>query len=297
MAITRLQLRVAKEILAIARRDDLALGDRLHESLLAEQIGTSRTPVNVALRHLTSLGVLTHDPNRGYFLVRAARDLRSIADRLSEEPAEPLYLKIAEDRLAHKLPMEVSEVELMRQYNVSRSVLRKVLSIMQEEGWLERQIGQGWQFLPMIDSSEAYDESYLFRIAVEPSGLLSPFFKCNTSELMALRSRQRFIVEGGFQSMTSVELFEANREFHETVANWSGNRFITQAVRRMDRLRRLVEYRQAKDRRPRLEQATEHLGILDAIERGTLSTAARRLREHLEGARRAKTQSKGVFSP
>jgi len=51
--------------------------------------------------------------------------------------------------------------------------------------------------------------------------------------------------------MTAIELFESNSLFHETLAKWSGNRFIVQSVRRLDQLRRLVEYRQARSRKPR----------------------------------------------
>jgi DNA-binding GntR family transcriptional regulator len=297
IALTPLQTRVTREILALARRDDLAVGDRLAESVLAEKIGTSRTPVNVALHHLASLGVVYYDVNRGFFMAKSARDVTDIAAQFFEEPDSPLYLKIAEDRLAHRLEDVVTEADLMRQYDVSRSELRRVLSRMQEEGWLERQVGHGWQFMPMIDSVEAYEESYLFRAAIEPTGVMSPTFSANRAELEALRRRQRFIAEGGYLTMTSVELFEANSEFHETIAKWSGNRFIAQSVRRMDRLRRLVEYRQAKDRKPRQTQAVEHLAILDAIGQHDLLRAAALLRDHIEGARRAKVHAQEVFTP
>lgn len=296
MPLTPLQIRVTREILALARRDDLAEGERLAESILAERIGTSRTPVNVALRHLAELGAVFYDHNRGFFMAKPARELNELASQFFEEPDEPLYLQIAEDRLARRLPDVVSEADLMRQYGVARSVLRKVLSVMQEEGWLERQVGQGWQFLPMIDSVEAYEESYLFRAAIEPTGILSPSFRCNPVELAELRRRQQVIVDGGYLTMTSVELFEANSELHETIAKWSGNRFILQSVRRMDRLRRLVEYRQARARKPRQIQSMEHLAILDAIGQQDLLRAATLLREHIEGARRSKVHAGNVFT-
>ena len=293
--LTPLQTRVAREIIALARREDLAIGDRLAESLLAEKIGTSRTPVNAALHHLASLGVVYYDANRGFFMAQPARDVTEVAEQFFNEPDDPLYLKIADDRLARRLPDVVSEADLMRQYDSSRSELRRVLSRMQEEGWLERQVGHGWQFMPMIDSVDAYEESYLFRAAIEPTGVMSPTFKANRVELEELRRRQEFIAGSGYLTMNSVELFEANSEFHETIAKWSGNRFIAQSVRRMDRLRRLVEYRQARSRKPRQEQAKEHLAILDAIAQHDLLKAATLLREHLDGARRAKVHVQEIF--
>lgn len=185
----------------------------------------------------------------------------------------------------------------MRVFDVARSTLRKVLARISNEGWVEQRVGSGWVFLPMIDSPQAYEESYLFRQSVEPAALLSPWFKVDREELVKLRREQEFIVNGGYETMTAIELFEANSRFHETLALWSGNRFVLQTVRRLDQLRRLVEYRQAATRRQaRHTQATEHLTILAAIERQDLIEAAGLMRKHLEDARRAKVYgSEGVF--
>jgi len=296
-SLTQLQTRVAREIILLARREDMRVGDHMAESLLAERIGVSRSPVNVALRHLAGLGVLSHDLNRGFFLDRDAKDCLDLAGHLFEAPDEPLYLQIADDRLAGALPEATSESELMRRYAVARSTLRNVLSRIQQEGWVERQVGHGWTFLPLIDSQTAYEESYLYRTAIEPAGIIAATFRIRPSELEALARRQQFIADGGYQSMTSIELFEANSEFHETLAHWSGNRFIDQSVRRMNRLRRLVEYRQARQRPPRRGQAIEHLAILEALGRHDVLTAAGLLREHLENARRNKVFSPDVFRP
>lgn len=295
-ALTPLQARVAREIVAFARRENLKYGEHLAESTLADQIGTSRSPVNAALRFLAKQDVLTHDLNRGYFLNHDALALDEVAKQFSAEPDDPLYLHIAEDRLARKLPDEVNEADLMRLYGTSRSVLRKVLSRIQEEGWIEKLVGHGWMFLPLIDSPEAYEESYVFRSAIEPTGLIASTFSAPTSELSAVRRQQQIIVDGGYQTMTSIELFESNSQFHEALAKWSGNRFIAQSVKRTNQLRRLVEYRQAREREPRRTQAQEHLDILDAIALHDMLTAATLLRAHLDGARRGKVFGADIFS-
>jgi DNA-binding GntR family transcriptional regulator len=294
-SLTALQARVVREILGHARREHLKAGAHLAESLLAERIGTSRSPVNVALRHLARIGVLAHDLNRGFFLTRDAVLLSDIVDELSAEPDDPLYLRIAEDRLARRLPDEMNETDLMRLYDTSRSTLRKVLSRIQQEGWIEKLVGHGWQFQPMIDSPEAYEESYVYRAAIEPTGLLGSSFQADPGEMAELRRQQRAIVEGGFETMTAIELFESNSQFHETLARWSGNRFIVQSVRRVDQLRRLVEYLQARTRGPRREQAIEHLAILDAIAADDRLRAAALMRAHLDGARLRKVR--GMESP
>jgi len=287
--LSPVQARVVREIIALVRRENWQAGVALPEVLLAEAIGTSRTPVKVALRHLATLGVARQDKNRRYVLARDALALDDVVEDVAASPDDPLYLQIAEARQSGTLAEEVSEAELMRIFDVARSTLRKVLARISNEGWVEQRVGTGWVFLPMIDSPQAYEESYLFRQSMEPAALLSPWFTVDREELIKLRREQEFIVNGGYETMTAIELFEANSRFHETLALWSGNRFVLQTVRRLDQLRRLVEYRQAVTRRrARQTQATEHLAILAAIERQDLIEAAGLMRKHLEDARRAK---------
>jgi DNA-binding GntR family transcriptional regulator len=295
-ALTPLQQHIAREIVALARRDGLKAEDHLREVPIAEAIGTSRTPVKVALHHLAELGLVQRDANRGYFLVKDASEWADVAAQFSSAPDDPLYLAIADARQSGELADEVSESELMRRFDVARSTLRKVLARISEEGWIEQRIGQGWCFLPMIDSPDAYEESYLFRQSIEPTGLLSPSFRADPVELGELRREQQRVVDGGYLTMTAIELFEANSRFHETLAAWSRNRFILQSVRRINQLRRLVEYRQAFQRDPRHTQAREHLEILRAIDAQDFMTAASLMRAHLDGARRGKSHTQKLFT-
>lgn len=294
--LTPLQAKVAREIVALVRREGRRAGDHLPEVQLSEQIGTSRSPVQAALRHLSNLGVVQQDMNRGFFLIQDAKDWGEVAVKFSSQPDDPLYLAIAEERQAGRLADEVSEAELMRRFDVARSTLRKVLARISEEGWIEQRVGHGWCFQALIDSPEAYEESYLFRQSVEPAGLLGTSFQFDPLQLAELRREQQRIVDGGFQSMTAIELFEANSRFHETLAQWSNNRFISQAVKRVNQLRRLVEYRQASKRGARQTQAQEHLKILEAISQHDFVLAASVMRAHLDGARRAKVYGEDVFT-
>ncbi|MFM0740578.1 GntR family transcriptional regulator [Paraburkholderia xenovorans] len=294
-SLTSMQQRVAREIVAITRKENLATGDRLVESALATQIGTSRSPVNAALRHLQERGIVRYDANRGYSMARPAHEIEDVAPELFVATSDTLYLQIARDRLAHLLPEIVTEAELIRRYDAPRTAILRVFSTMQEEGWIERTVGRAWQFLPMIDSLQAYEESYVFREAVEPTGLLAPQFKFDAAELARLRKHQQRIVDGGYLSMSPIELFDANSDFHETVAKWSANRFVAQAVRRIHRMRRLVDYRQERAREPRRQDAVEHLAILDAIDAGNLIAAAMLMRDHIESGRRTTGQARDAF--
>jgi len=195
--LTTLQKKVVREITTLVRRENMSAGDHLPEIWLAESIGTSRSPIQTALRFLSSQKLLNQDQNRGFFLAKDAKDWIGLASAFNEEPDDPLYLQIAESRQKGKLESEVSEAKLMRMFAVSRGAVRKTLARISEEGWAEPHVSQGWRFQELIDNPEAYDESYLFRKMIEPSGIMSDSFHVDIDELNQLRSEQENIVNGG----------------------------------------------------------------------------------------------------
>lgn len=290
-SLTPLQQRVAREIVALARRDNRPAGYHMPRLALAREIGTSHNPVEAALAHLARIGIVRHEKDRGYFLARDAQQLGTSAKKLSPSGEDPLYRRIAEAKLTHRLPETITEAGLIRRFNATRNAVRKALARIQQEGWIERRAGHGWTFLPLIDSVEAYEENFEIRRVIEPACLLGKKFMAVAGELQALKRQQAFMAGGGYGAMTPVEWADINAHFHETLARWSGNRFMLQTIRRINQLRKLVEYRAvATDPDARARQAAEHLRILVAIERSDRERAAILLREHLEGAKRQKVR-------
>lgn len=289
--LTPLQQRVAREIVAQVRRDNCSAGFHLSKMHLAREIGTSHNPVEAALAYLARTGIARHERDRGYFLARDAQKLGAAAKQLAPAGDDPLYRKIIDARLSRRLQDTVTEMDLIRSFGSTRSAVHKTLARIQQEGWIERRAGHGWEFLPLIDSVEAYEENYELRRAIEPAGLLGKKFEFVPAELEELKRQQTFMAEGGHREMTPAEWVDLNARFHETLARWSGNRFMLQTLKRVNQLRRVVEYRVvASDPALRARQAAEHLRILDAIENGDRKAAAKLLQRHLEGARKAKVR-------
>lgn len=289
MALTILQKRLVNEIIAYVRREAMPSGTRLPELRLAKMLGTARTPIQGAMAHLKKRGIVQHIENRGYFLRQPASALRDFATELSATPHDPVYQRILEIRLARKVPDVVTESELVRLIKAPRGRVRKALAQILQEGWIERRPSQGWRFLSMIDSNEAYRESYDIRLLLEPQAILSPTFKPDRKVLEACRKRQEFITKESEKLTTPMERFDANAYIHESIAEWSGNRFILQTIRRLNQLRRLVGYRQAQEAIKRRDQQhsyfNEHMLILDKIAENDFLSAASLMREHLQKAR------------
>ncbi|MGO4855318.1 GntR family transcriptional regulator [Phaeovulum sp. W22_SRMD_FR3] len=285
---------LSERILRHIRTSNLAEGTHLTEVGLQALFGTSRKPIRSALAHLETQGVLKRIPRRGYFLAdprNAACVALPSAEGMTDEA---LYLGIAAQKMDGALSDRVSEDALMRRFAVSRPQLRRVLTRIATEGWIERNDGRGWSFAALIDSVEAYRESYEFRQRIEADGLRHPNFRFDREVLAELRRRQEFVRDEGWSSLGRLDLFEANSEFHETLAGLSGNRFLLPTVRKLNQLRRLVEYRLAERTDQALGRNREHLAILDALDDRDGESAARLMDAHLGRARDRKALP-GVF--
>jgi len=76
----------------------------------------------------------------------------------------------------------------------------------------------------------------------------------------------------------------------------SGNVFLHQAVRRINRMRRLLEYRVMIDRARALQETEEHLDILQTLERGDLVETSFRMRQHVALALERKSEQKSKWT-
>jgi DNA-binding GntR family transcriptional regulator len=287
---TDLQASIAARILSHGRQLGWPVGHHVTEGSLEAVLGTSRSPIRAALALLEADGVLERRPNRGYFvrhLPRADPDGRTTSPETGD--GERVYLAIAMDRLARRLPEVVSENELMRRYALTRAQLRIVLTRIATEGWVARRPGRGWLFPALIDTVDAYRENYRFRQMVEPASLLAPEFRPDTAVIGRLRSQQQAIRDDGYRTLGQVELYAINADFHESLAAMGHNRFVCQALARVNHARRLMEYARPLDRLRVRRVCEEHLGILDAIAAGNRNEAARRLAAHLSEAADEKT--------
>lgn len=280
-----LSTQMTSQILDYIRSNDLKADQHLPSQTLANALRVSRAPINAALQILEDMKVVRSEPNRGFFLVKDARDLPAPdADSGEPESEDEWYFAIAEDRLAGELPDRVSENELIRRYGLSRTRLLKILSKIADEGWIERLPGNGWAFGPLLTSRQSYQQGYELRVALEPQALLLPSFEIDRAAFAVARAQQQWLLDGGYKRASRSEIFAANAGFHEMLVGCAHNPFFLDAVKRVNRLRRLVEYRITVDRSRLPIQCREHINILTLLEKGLRQEASDFLRVHIEGA-------------
>lgn len=279
------QYLLANLILDIARSLRLKVGHHFTEQWLAEELSVSRTPVRSALRLLAERGVVEARRNQGFFLAIAWNELDSQHTLdVPSTPEEALYTTLVRDRLAGKLTDSITQTDLTRLYKVNRVVLMRTLSRMSDEGLITRNKGQGWSFLPTIDSASARRSSYEYRLTVEPAGILLPGFSVDRLALKRLKADHDYAFAHAAASMSDGALFELDSSFHETIAGFSGNAYFLQGIQQQNRLRRLIEY-QSYPNRPRVRVwLREHLNILEALEVDDRASASEQLRAHLGNA-------------
>jgi DNA-binding GntR family transcriptional regulator len=291
---TPLIRRVAADIVERIREHRMTPGTRLVERELAEHLRVSRSPVRSALRLLADDGVVAAGDAGGYVVRQAPEALVSSLPRPAPAGAdEERYLRIAADRLDGVLPERVTEAALLRRYDLTPAQLTRVLRRIAGEGWIDRLPGYGWTFLPMLDSLAAYRDSYRFRLVIEPAAILEPTFELNRPAIERVRGQQQELVDGGIWTIGNPELFDLNRSFHEAVIECARNTFFSDALHRVDTVRRLIEYRRSLQRERALVRCREHVALADLLLAGNTRAAAAAMREHLATVGDEKTHDPG----
>lgn len=288
VAPSRLQRELSAGIIELIRSERLAPGTRLAEVALAERLQVSRTPVRAALKLLARRKLVRAGTHRGYFVADAVPSPHKALQKPIPDDADLLFLAIARDRRTGRLPDEVSERDLMQRYDATRPIVQRVLTKLAEVAAVQRKPGHGWRFQQSITDAQARDESYRYRILIEPAGLLEPGFRLDPAWAADMRQRHQEMLALPWSETSSIALYEMNAAFHEGLAAASGNRYLLVAVQQQNRLRRFGNYDWTFGHQRVVVNCREHLAILDQLEAGQREAAAALMRRHLEEAAKVK---------
>lgn len=281
-----LQRSVVARIAEWVSGEALPRGSVLSELTVARELGVSRTPARAALAWLEAQGLLERRPREGYAVASAPSRFAGLQVEAPVADADRLFLDIARERTEGRLSTDVSESDLMRRFGVTRPTLLRVLTRLAEVGMVERRKGHGWSFRASAYDDAAQQESYRFRLLIEPAALQEPGFELPPHWLETMRARHQAMLKRRWKDADAIALFEMNAEFHEGLAAASGNRFFQMAIQQQNRVRRFVNYSWDEGRERVVTSCREHLEILDRVEAGNRDIAAALMRRHLELASR-----------
>ena len=169
----------------------------------------------------------------------------------------------------------MSESLLRERYSLTRVQLTTLLTRISQEGWVERRPGYGWEFSEMLVTPEALLQTYRVRMALEPG------YHLESTAIERLRAAELRLLDGALATDPPDSLHERGVRFHEGIIGACRNPFFLDALRRINRVRRLLSYRSMIVRDRYGQQCREHLDILALLEQGRNTEAAETLRAHL----------------
>jgi DNA-binding GntR family transcriptional regulator len=201
---------------------------------------------------------------------------------------EPLSVQRSTDRLyervkamvtAYRLrPGErINEVELARQFGVSRTPLREALNRLASEGFLSATANRGYHIRPLDPHGVLI--LYEYRAVVEVGALRLSCERASDealAELEAFAARSRDEPDGDVQALRVLALDE---EFHERLAVLSGNDEFLRSIRSINDRIRFVRWIDMQNRRAGTQ--SEHMAIVRHLRMRDANTAAALLRRHI----------------
>ncbi|MBO0904834.1 GntR family transcriptional regulator [Jiella sonneratiae] len=277
--------RLANQILDVIRDARFEPGHHLREQALSDLLEVSRTPVRAALQLLAERGILEAKRNQGFFLKAHPNDISRLDVEIPATSDQDLYSQIVRDRLAERLPASFLQSDVARRYDVDRATFQRTLARLVDDGLLQKNAGRGWSFMPTLNTDLGLRSSYEFRRIVEPSSFGLTTFRVDASAAERARLQHLYLISHpDLGEVDRRQLFETDAQFHEMLAEFSGNPFCLQAIQQQNRMRRLLEFGSYSNRRRVKDWCREHLAILDAVTKGETRRAAELMVLHLDNA-------------
>lgn len=181
---------IAEEVLRDnIRRRVLPEGLVLLEGPIAELLQMSRAPVQRALSSLAAEGLVHRFEGRGYLVGAPGRgvepkrlDIKSVGLDIPRQADEALQSRSSWERIYDEIEKNVAgcvvfgqyriiETELADHFNVSRTVVREVLSRLQERRLIRKNQSSHWIAGPL--TAQLIKEHFGLRRILEPPALLS----------------------------------------------------------------------------------------------------------------------------
>ncbi len=287
---------LAQKILNFAIEKGLPSGERLTEQALASHCNVSRTPIRSALQILIEKGIVENDPQLGYLLVIDPATFPGLEDDALPPEETELYAAILRDISAGRIGDSQTVAGLQRRYKMPRQAVQNALTRLAEDNLAERAPGQQWLIKQFAISGEAVAKSFEFRLACEPLALTLPGFKRDPAAFNSLRQSMEIIRMAGDAGFDRRLFDRTDFDFHMLVARSCGNPFMAESLINHHRRRRAGLPQQHVNAFRLMASNSEHIQIVEAIERAQFDLAADMMRVHIQlsHAQRPRIAGRGV---
>jgi len=274
----------------------LADGTVLTEDPVARLFGTSRTPVRTALNELQQQGLLSRFEGRG-FLVGSSSTAEPIRIGLTHEslglsadqPIKPrpgTAERIAKDfekNISLALPFGlflINEQAAADHYDVSRTVVRELLSRFQDRGLVRKDLRSHWIVGPLTARDIA--NYFAVRSKLEPLALLDSAPVTKPRIIEAMWKRTNDALQSGLR-LSSATIEELETDIHIRLLENSPNVHLLRMIRQ-SQIALVVNsvFAHVIGSRPFVVGLQEHSIVLEFIKRGAYETAADSLEQHLK---------------
>ena len=290
-------LKLARKITEVVLERGFGEGAHLPESTLSKACGVSRTPIRSALKLLENNGIVQRREEGGYFLHVSPE--RIAAGGLSdlEDMEDSLATRILSDRAERRITDIQSVSALVRRYDVPRSSVLNALKILSSDGIVVQLPGRAWASQPILDSSNALNDSIAFRLSLEPQAITAPGFRMDSQKTGLLRQQLQEFALRPDGALSAVAFLHLDCAFHSFIAESSGNRFVKGTLLAHQRLRLSTQKNHSIPNFRLRQSLEEHLDILDSLERSQLRLAADQMVVHLRRSqiRKPQTLNRGIL--
>jgi DNA-binding GntR family transcriptional regulator len=177
-----------------------------------------------------------------------------------------------------RLGERLNEVELAKQFDVSRTPLREVFNRLTAEGWLLFVPNKGF-FCQTLEPQTIIDLYEVRRSLEEMS--LSLAIERATDEQIAEMAKYGLDMCFVSEDSPTERLVNLDEEFHQKIADLSNNTELSRSIRTINERLHFVRWVALDKRERRLATYEEHLRILDAIRTRNIEAGMALMREHV----------------
>lgn len=175
----------------------------------------------------------------------------------------------------------ISELEISKQLQTSRSPVREAMMVLESEGMVRRYPGRGC-FVTEITVQDI-NEIFSLRILLETEALRRSFDLIAPQELESLEQELTALTPEDSEDT----YYETDRHLHEMIVNNCGNVRLMLILRTLNG--QIEQFRRVASRQPQRLRASrqEHLDIVAALRERDLERACQLLAEHIGNVKAA----------